>query len=289
VGWKRTTERDLSVMARWLPADEAQGSINIFVVPLINRTISSVTAEMSNRFDGEVENIMLDGRPAQRMVGGRNGEAAIFAQRAGYLFDVRYIRPPGVSDPAELETIRSTWKWLEQNRPAKNPEPRTDRIEILNTITIQPPEHMRPWLVPPPPKGHVVLAAVDIGSQRIQREFWVDISIPQDIQGLPLAQIKQLQSRKLTDKFKVGRFPKWNEGRSDRILSQTLVERDLDGRLKLSAIHGVVALANGRRILFDFSITSSSTDDALSFAAMAQQIVASAEPLPAGAATKPAQ
>src|SRR5207248_2931166 len=113
-----TAEADLTIMGQWVPRDGSRGTITIVVTPMLQRTLAGAAQQIANMVGGTVDDAKLDGRLARRVTGGRNGEAAMFAERAGYLYEIRYVHDP--AKPAEFEAIRTGWHWIDIEPPAKH-------------------------------------------------------------------------------------------------------------------------------------------------------------------------
>lgn len=280
-GWKRIAESDFTIVASYVPDDGAEGSLRVIAVPIMQNTLGQLAANISKRTGGKISATTLGGRSAQLITGGRNGENSVIAQRNGYIFEMFLQQRRAAQSTNMLDAIRQSWQWIEQVPPAKTKTQRPDPIVLLDAFTIRPPECIRPWPVPKPPPGHVVLAAIDIGSQRFIKEMTVNISMPAEMQGVPLKDIQDRLSVRLAEEFKTGRLPGWSQvgGRSDHVVCQTLVDREPGGKLKRSVIKGLVSLDAKRVVLVDILMNCNGEDELVGFAAMAPGIVGSIEPL----------
>ena len=283
-GWGQTAEKDLTVMAQWVPRDGSPGTITIVCTPMLQRTLAGAAQQIANMVGGKIDETKLDGRLARRVTGGRSGEAALFAERAGYLYEIRYVHDP--ANPAEFEALRTGWRWTELEPPAKHPEMRRDLIPVLDQFVVQLPTHMRPWAVPPAP-GTANFAAIDIIGQRIRQEFFVAITMPASIQGKPLNELATLVSDPLQKQMGMKNPIAWRliAGKNDRIISQTILQPTPTNRPDIKPRYGtcagIVALDGQRRVFVNFIANTEDGDKRSAFMSMGENILGSILPIEA--------
>jgi hypothetical protein len=275
-------ESDFTVMAQWVPSDGTQGVFRVLVTPMLSRSVSNVADSLANALQATVEDTTLDGRVAKRIKGGADGTAEICCQREGYLIELRCHHASAVGKVDELEAMRKSWHWLEVESPARHPELRPDPIPLSDQMTIQMPTHFRSWPIPPPPKGTVRYAAVDCMRQRIRREFDVEFSLPEEIQGQPLDKLATTLSVPYQEALRMSKPIGWRlvEGFDDRIISQQIIGprpvENPNGPPKYVKCLAVVALDNRTRLLAVFTAVTDSDDDRFAYMSMAESIVATA-------------
>jgi hypothetical protein len=284
-GWGRAAERDLTVVGQWMPRDGSRGMLLVLCSPLLRRSPRGMAQQTADTVGGSVQEATLDGRAARMVNDGRSGEAACFAERNGYLYELRYQRVP--PNPAEFEAIRSSWQWSEVDSPLKHPELRPDLIPVMDQFALQLPEHMRPWAVPAPP-GTANFAAIDISGQRIRREFHMELAMPSGIQGKPLNELATRMSEPVQTQLKLKQPIAWRilKGKDDRIMSQTLLAPIPPDQPNIKPRFGtcmaLVALDNQRRVYVNFIANTENADDRYAYMVMAEQIMTSIVPLDVG-------
>jgi hypothetical protein len=283
-GWGRAAERDLTVVGHWMPRDGSRGLAMVLCAPLLRRTPRGMADQAAVMVGGRVQETTLDGRAAHMVTGGRDGEAACFAERNGYLYELRYQRTP--PNPAEFEAMRASWRWSEVDSPLKHPELRPDLVPILGQLALRLPEHMRPWVVPAPP-GTANFAAIDISGQRIRREFHMELQLPPGIQGKPLNELATGLSEPVQTQLKLKQPISWRilKGKDDRIISQTLLAPippdQPNTKPRFGTCMALIALDNSRRVYINFIANTENADDRFAYMLMAEQILASIVPLDA--------
>jgi hypothetical protein len=238
-------------------------------------------AELIGGTPGETR---IDGRIAKLATGGRAGEAAMFIERAGYLYEIRYQHVG--RNPGELEAIRDGWHWDDIAPPVKHSELRQDFIPVLDQCVLRLPTHMRPWQVPPTP-GTANFAAVDITGQRVRTEFRMEVMMHPSMQGKPLNELATRISEPIQQQMGAKNPIAWRllEGKNDRIISQTLVPpappNEPNFRPRTGSCLGIVALDGQRRVLFNFIANSEDPDARFAYLAMGEAILRSVLPIEA--------
>jgi hypothetical protein len=291
-GWGRVAERDLTIMGQWIPRDGSRGAITVVVTPLLQRTPRGAAQQIADMIGGTVDDSKLDGRSAKRVTGGSGGEAAMFAERAGYLYEIRYQHTP--PDPAEFEAFRTGWRWSDIEEPIKHPEMRPDLVPVLDQFVVQLPTHMRPWSAAQ--AGTANFAAVDITGQRIKQQFRVDLSMPAGMQGKPLNELATALSDPIQAQLHLRNPIAWRllEGKNDRIISQVLLEPPPQNspptfRPRFGTCMAIVALDGQRRVFINFLAGTEDPDQRSTFMSMGEKILASILPIEAVLPPKPAK
>jgi hypothetical protein len=284
--WVRGVEPDLTTMAQWVPPDQSRASLTVVVTPTLDRTARAVAEKTAQMVGGALKETTLGIRGAWQVIGGKNGEAAVYTTRDKYLYEIRYQGPQVAGAvPADLEKLRASWQWTPVESPVKHPEVRPDALIISNQMSIVMPNHMRPWAAPPPPPGHLDFGAVDISAQRIKREFDMDLSMPAALQGQPLDQIIKTVDAPIRAKLGLQDETAWRrpDNANDRVISQILVPpapaSDPDQKPRTGSCLGIVALDNDRRVLLSFTVNSDDPDVRFAYFAMAEKILASVQAL----------
>ena len=273
-------------MAQWIPRDGSRGAITVVVMPMMQRTPRNAAEQIAKMVGGTVDDTKLDGRTAKRVTGGRNGEAAVFVERANYLYEIRYQHTP--ADPAEFEYFRTGWHWTDIDDPAKHGEMRGDLVPIFDQFVAQFPTHMRPWPRPNLPPGIVSFAAVDITGQRIRQQFSMDFSMPPPMQGRPLNELATAISDPIQRKREMKNPIAWRviEGKNDRIISQVLLEQAPPNsppgfRPHYGNCLGIIALDNQRRVLVNVLVSTDDEQEQTLFMSMGENVLTSILPIEA--------
>ncbi len=148
-GWQRQREIDYAIMTHWQVPTDADTALECIVSPTGERTPASAAADEIRQSGGTAQQSTLDGLPAVVVQSPDRHTAAVFCDRHGNFFQIRYRRSTGF-DPAELEAVRANWHWTREESPSAHTELETDPLPLLKGLTIRLPACFRPDVQPPP-------------------------------------------------------------------------------------------------------------------------------------------
>jgi hypothetical protein len=282
-GWVHAPEKDATVMAAWEFPGAKEASLTVNVAPLERRSVRNMAEAAAAGVDGKVDETILGERTVMRITAGRQGAAALFAQRNGYLYQVLYTPPPNDPGAATLESLRRSWKWIDVEPPAKFPQPVSAPRVLYDRMSVAVPAVMRPFQ--DPRVNAIVFAAADFTSARFRVDFRVEITIPPEFANRPLQELTNEMGEQMRHQYHILEQIEWTKPAADRVISPNIVDNAQKMHGRLTMRKALIELPGGQRAYLNFINTAPVTKDRQGYDVMAEEITASIRAAAAPATT----
>jgi hypothetical protein len=272
--WVKEPEAHGGVVTRWSPAkaNPQDDFFEVVAVPLGSSSAMGRAEADAQRFGGTIEEGVIDGRRAYRVI--VPGEAFVtgYCTRSDILYSIGYRRSSADAD--ELRTILDSWKWKEAESPTKHLDNDNKRITLLDRVSLEIPAWMR---LDKLPSGEPVLGGYSHMGGRVRSDVHLVVEIHARDAGVPLQQLTESLGMAMAAMAKMNRPAHFQTTGPQRDRSVSEPVKSSDGMIKMTRV-AVVALDAQTRATLRMHVFTSRQAEQDAYGQWFEKIVASVKP-----------
>jgi hypothetical protein len=278
-GWQQNWERDLTVVAHWIPPKPSElRDVGLLV------TLGPLGQQQTARTEGDqwakiwnvpLQQVQLGDKTGFGVVLPEQGLARLCIENGRYLYNINF-RVEGGFDPAQFETVRASWKWHAPHSPAKHLELEPDPVRMFERFAVQLPACVRPDQRER--DGQAQFDILSYVGPKLTIEFAAQLDMPDAATGMPIDRMAPVIGEKLASLVKSPRPVEWKKlgTKNDRMITAPVLQTDS----KLPAVlrNAIIAPDAKTRVIIYFTTFATDPAERDAYNAAAEKIVESIEP-----------